>query len=228
MVPGTMFGTVRPPLFRKILVEDPPQVLFSLKIVFPECGGTNGPLGLDCPLVNLTLPSVLNLNIENLCSPASIVSNSIGFLTVSNGFTYEYPAGTVNTFTNKYTFTGSMNIGLTNVIIQSSNGTVTPLTSANAVSLGMSMTNGANVQLNYDFVPRPCVFCLPQLSITNAGTNIVVTWPTNFPTFSLEMATNLAAPTVWKTNAAAPVVVGGLNVITNPISVTGQFYRLAQ
>ena len=36
MVPSTMYGTVSPPVFRNIYVEDPPQVLFSLKIVPPD------------------------------------------------------------------------------------------------------------------------------------------------------------------------------------------------
>jgi len=55
-----------------------------------------------------------------------------------------------------------------------------------------------------------------------------LTWPTNFPAFSLEFATNLASPAVWQTNPTAPAVIGGLNVVTNPISRTRQFYRLIQ
>ena len=35
MVPGTVFGSVNTPVFRNILVEDPPNVLFSLKIRVP-------------------------------------------------------------------------------------------------------------------------------------------------------------------------------------------------
>jgi hypothetical protein len=62
----------------------------------------------------------------------------------------------------------------------------------------------------------------------HAGTNVVLTWPTNLPTFSLQKATNLASPSVWKTNSGAPVIIGGLNVVTNPISGTRQFYRIAQ
>lgn len=228
MIPSTMFGNFRPPLFRNIVIEDPPQVLLSLKIVFPECGNHGGPLETTCPIVDLTLPSVLNLNIENLCTPTSVVSNSIGFLTTSTNFTYEYPAGVTNTFTNAYTFTGSMNIGLTNVIVQLTNGTLVPLTSANAASVGMLMTSGTNVMVTYDFTPEPCLACLPQLTITEAGTNVILSWPTNFPAFALEVATNLALTSIWKTNPASPVVVGGLNVVTNPVSGKGQFYRLAQ
>ena len=230
MVPGTIFGNSHPPLFRNILVEDPPRTLLSLKILFPQCNDTDGPREGNCAEVDLTLPSVLNLNIENLCTPASIMTNLIGFQTVSTNFTYEFPAGTTNTFTNSYTFTGSMNIGLTNVILKLPDGTVTPLTSANAAGLGQVMTSGTNVQVNYDFIPGRCSICLPrpQLAIISAGANVILTWPTNVSGFALETATNLVSPIVWKTNLTAPVVISGENVVTNPISDTQQFYRLKQ
>jgi hypothetical protein len=228
MVPGTMFGTNNTPVFRNILVEDPPNVLFSLKIVFPECDDPGSPRDNACTPANLTLPSVLNLNIENLCTPAAIHKNSIGFLNIQAPFTNEVPGDVTNIFTTNYTLTGSMNIGLTNVIIQSTNGTVNPLTSANAATVAGLITNGANINLSYGFNPDPCLSCLPQLAITSSRTNAILTWLTNFPAFSLEFATNLASPTVWQTNPTAPAVIGGLNVVTNPISSTHQFYRLIQ
>ena len=228
MVPGTMFGTNNTPLFRNILVEDPPNVLFSLKIQFPECADPDNPRYNNCALVDLTLPSVLNLNIENLCTPAAIQKNSIGFYTARAPLAYVFPEGVTNTFTTNYTFTGSMNIGLTNVIIQSSNGTVNPLTSANAATVAELITNGDNLTLSYGFNPDLCLSCLPRLAITSSRTNAILTWPTNFPAFSLEFATNLASPAVWQTNPTAPAVIGGLNVVTNPILSKHQFYRLTQ
>jgi hypothetical protein len=227
MVPGTMFGTNHTPLFRNILVEDPPNVLFSLKILFPECADPENPRFGNCALAKLTLPSVLNLNIENLCTPAAIQENSIGFYTAKAGFKYEFPTGVTNIFPTNYTFTGSMNIGLTNVIIQS-NGIVNPLTSANAVAVANLITKGTNINLFYGFNPDPCLPCLPRLAITSSRTNAILTWPTNFPAFNLEFATNLASPTVWQTNPTTPAVIGGLNVVTNPISSKHQFYRLTQ
>ncbi len=228
MVPGTRFGAAQTPLFRNIQIEDPPRVLLSLKIVFPECNDSDGPRDGTCNLADLTLPSVLNLNLENLCSPVSTLSNSIGFLTVATNFEYEFPAGTNNFFTNGYTFTGAMNIGLTNVILQLADGTLVPLTSTNAAAVGLVLTNGDNVQVNYGFIPGQCNSCLPQLAITSAGTNVVLAWPTNFPVFGLELATNLAAPAGWKTNSRVPVVIGGVNVVTNPASGGARFYRLSQ
>ena len=102
MVPGTSYGALIPSVFRNIYVEDPPRVLFSLKIT--------PPLALAEQTVDLTLPSVLNLNIENISTPASKLENSIGFQTV-----------------NGAPLTGSMNIGLTNVTIAPPGGTVTAL-----------------------------------------------------------------------------------------------------
>jgi hypothetical protein len=37
MVPGTMFGTSQPSLYKNIFVEDSPRVLLSLKILPPDC-----------------------------------------------------------------------------------------------------------------------------------------------------------------------------------------------
>ena len=227
MVPGTMFGTANPPLFRNILIEDPPNVLFSLKILFPECNDQDNPRYGNCKSVDLTLPSVLNLNIENLCTPASIQPNPIGFLNILTNFTYDFPSNIVNTVTNEFTLAGTMNIGLTNVIIQSTNGTVNPLTSANAVAVGNFIMNGTNINLTYGLSPSLCS-CLPQLTIIFVRGNTVISWPTNFPAFSLEQATNLASPTIWITNSTAPVVISGLNVVTNRISSKHQFYRLSQ
>jgi hypothetical protein len=67
-----------------------------------------------------------------------------------------------------------------------------------------------------------------QLSITPSGTNVILTWPTNAVGFTLQSTTNLSSPAVWSTNSPAPVVIGGQNVITNPISGAQQYYRLRQ
>ncbi len=183
MAPGTRFGTVNPPLFRNILVEDPPNVLFSLKIVFPECDDSDSPRDDTCTPVDLTLPGVMYLNIENLCTPAAIRSDSIGFLTIPADFESEFPTNAQNYFTSNYTLNGTINIGFTNVIIQSSNGVMNPLTAANAVAVAGLITNGTNLNLSYGFTPDPCLSCLPQLAITTSRTNAILTWPTNYPSF---------------------------------------------
>jgi uncharacterized repeat protein (TIGR03803 family) len=54
---------------------------------------------------------------------------------------------------------------------------------------------------------------------------VVLTWPTN-SVFTLQSTTNLDA--AWTTNVPAPVVVNGMNTVSNPVSGTQQFFRLSQ
>jgi probable HAF family extracellular repeat protein len=67
----------------------------------------------------------------------------------------------------------------------------------------------------------------PALAITRAAFNVVLSWPTNFTDFALQATTNLVSP-AWTTNLPAPVVVSGHYTVTNAISGTQQFFRLAQ
>jgi hypothetical protein len=58
-------------------------------------------------------------------------------------------------------------------------------------------------------------------------------WPTNnagydYTGFTLQSTTNLGSPAVWSTNSPAPVVIGGQNTVTNPITGAQKFYRLVQ
>jgi uncharacterized repeat protein (TIGR03803 family) len=67
-----------------------------------------------------------------------------------------------------------------------------------------------------------------QLSIISAGANVVLTWPTSSPGFSLQSTTNLGPLAIWTTSLPAPSVVNGQNMLTNPISDPQQFFRLSQ
>jgi uncharacterized repeat protein (TIGR03803 family) len=67
----------------------------------------------------------------------------------------------------------------------------------------------------------------PQLTLTPAGPNVILTWPSNATGFTLQSTTNLDSP-VWTTNSSAPAVINGQNTVTNPISGAQQFYRLSQ
>ena len=136
MVPGTSYGALIPSVYRNIYVEDAPRVLFSLKILPPACALCLA-ANPNAPQIDLSLPSVLNLNIENVFTPASKLENSIGFQTV-----------------NGAPLTGSMNIGLTNIMITPANGTATALSSANAATLGDMVTNGDHVNIQYAAVPN--------------------------------------------------------------------------
>ncbi len=68
---------------------------------------------------------------------------------------------------------------------------------------------------------------LPSLGIMQAGSQVVLSWPTWASHFSLETTTNLASP-VWTTNLPASVIINGQNTVTNDISGRQQFFRLSQ
>src|SRR6266567_7513908 len=68
----------------------------------------------------------------------------------------------------------------------------------------------------------------PLLTLIPYGANVILTWPTNAVGFTLQSTTNLVSPEDWSANSPAPVVIGGQNVVINPISGPRQFYRLSQ
>ncbi len=152
MVPSTQYGAKSPPMFRNIFVEDPPQVLFSLKI---------NP-SVNCPkdfcsatfLEQSSSATSVSLNIENLYSPQSIIKNSIGFETLPAGYIAN-GTDTVSYFPTDYTLKGSMNIGLTNVWIKSPAGIVLPLLNpVDAAWFGNVSINGdVNVKYSLGITP---------------------------------------------------------------------------
>ena len=82
-------------------------------------------------------------------------------------------------------------------------------------------TNGTGTVFSLTLPP-------PQLAITPAGADVVLTWPVSATGFTLQSATNLVPPVVWITNSPAPVIINGQNTVTNPVSGTQKFYRLSQ
>ena len=76
-------------------------------------------------------------------------------------------------------------------------------------------------------------FQWPQLTLAPSGPNVLLSWPTNnagydYTGFALQSTTNLVSPAVWSTNSPAPVVIGGQNTVTHPITGAQKFYRLVQ
>ena len=102
----------------------------------------------------------------------------------------------------------------------------------NALSTILYVNGATGWSTTYDgFATAPCPTCgnsLPQLFIIQSGTNVLLGWSTDFSTFTLQSTTNLSLPASWSTLSPAPSVVGVLEVVTNAISGTRKFYRLAQ
>ena len=65
----------------------------------------------------------------------------------------------------------------------------------------------------------------PRLSVVQMSSNVVLSWATNFASFTLESATNLP-PGTWTPVGPSPVVVGGQFTVTNTIGVSNKFYHL--
>jgi uncharacterized repeat protein (TIGR03803 family) len=70
----------------------------------------------------------------------------------------------------------------------------------------------------------------PALSLFPSGTNVLLSWPTNYAGFdyaeyTLQSCTTVSRP-VWSTVTNLPFAVNGLNTVTNPVSVSQQFFRL--
>jgi hypothetical protein len=79
-----------------------------------------------------------------------------------------------------------------------------------------------------DFYIKSMTVAGLTLNIQRAGTNVVLSWPTNVTGFNLESSLNLGAGASWNPVSPDPVVVNDQNFVTNPIAGSRQFYRLRQ
>jgi hypothetical protein len=79
----------------------------------------------------------------------------------------------------------------------------------------------------YHFSVGTGLFMVPQLTKTMAGTNLLLTWPTNAAGFVLQSSTNLASSSAWRPVAASPAIVNGRYAVTNSTTGTPAFFRLA-
>jgi len=66
----------------------------------------------------------------------------------------------------------------------------------------------------------------PVLVIVPDGTNVLLKWPASPGGFNVQTAPNLASPVSWINGPSAPVIVNGLNTVTNPSIGSEQYFRL--
>jgi hypothetical protein len=68
----------------------------------------------------------------------------------------------------------------------------------------------------------------PQLvlAIQPGGANVTVSWPSGFPAYHLQFATNLVASTTWANVSQSPITNGTQLAVSVPKSVGRQFFRL--
>ena len=72
----------------------------------------------------------------------------------------------------------------------------------------------------------------PQLTVITSGSNMVLSWPTNFTGYTLESTVDLTSPTGWVARKllTPPAIQNGQYVVTIPVTITNtqQFFRLSQ
>lgn len=67
----------------------------------------------------------------------------------------------------------------------------------------------------------------PKMTVTSAGGNVVIAWPTNFTGFTLNSATNLVhAPVSWSVAPPPPTIVNGMYTVTNRIVGSARYFEL--
>ena len=156
-----------------------------------------------------------------------VVSNIVFGATQNDGADYAgtlfslYADGTG--FTTLYTFTAPDPSMYTNIDGSSPAGlllagNVLYGTAAGAGTGG----NGTVFSIGQLTVPAPV------LNITGVDTNVVLSWSAAAAGFTLQSATNLFPPVAWSPVTPSPVVINGLNWVTNSGTGAAVFYRLSQ
>jgi hypothetical protein len=67
----------------------------------------------------------------------------------------------------------------------------------------------------------------PKLNIVLTGTNAVISWPGTFAAYSLQYTPSLSATNGWTVYSGARATNAGTIFVTNAVSSTNRFYRLA-
>jgi uncharacterized repeat protein (TIGR03803 family) len=177
-------------------------------------GGTNSLGTIFKVNTSGALVSIYSFADDNNNPGDTLVQGSDGLLYDTTQFGGGDGVGTVfnistnGVFTSLYSFTGGNDGGYPHGgLVQGSDGYFYGTT---------YLGGGDGSGTVFRFTTSPVL----QLAIALAGTNVVLTWPTNAAGYTLESTTNLAA-SVWANLA-------GQYDVTNPISGPRKFYRLSQ
>ena len=75
--------------------------------------------------------------------------------------------------------------------------------------------------------PVTALLAIPGLRIGRTGSQVFLTWPKSATNLTLEVATNLSSPMVWRPASGPVTSVGDQNVVTDDITAPSRIYRLA-
>ena len=129
-------------------------------------------------------------------------------------------------FTTLYYFTALQNTNSDGILTNSDGTAPTSLILSGNTLYGTAERGGifgSGTIFSISLLPTP-----PKLTITPVGPNVILSWPISAAGFTLQSSSNLGPSAVWITNSSPPFVINNQFTVTNPISGTQQFYRLAQ
>jgi hypothetical protein len=90
---------------------------------------------------------------------------------------------------------------------------------------GEALVDELRIGTSWPSVTPPAPF-VASLSITQTGTNLILSWSTNTAGFVLESAASLNPTSLWTQNPTPVSVVSSQYTVTNTISAGNAFYRL--
>ncbi len=97
-----------------------------------------------------------------------------------------------------------------------------------AVSM-LALAGGERLFRGIDFAPHSSSGVSPvSLQIERAGTNVVVSWPTNSGVYTLQSNDRVDFSNHWSTVSSTVVVSNGLNQVILPDTNAAEFFRLKQ
>jgi uncharacterized repeat protein (TIGR01451 family) len=162
------------------------------------------------------------LTVSNLGPASATVVGLTNTLSPSVAFSSAMPAGytrsgSLVTFTNLGTLATGGKTNVSIVVRTLASGTIT-----NNAQTAASITDPSKAN-NLASVKT----IVEQMTIARSGNNIVVSWPTDVGTYTLESANSLTPPITWTTVSSPPVqTVGSMNTVTIPIGSGSRYFRL--
>jgi uncharacterized repeat protein (TIGR01451 family) len=145
---------------------------------------------------------------------------TVNFISASPANSYTV-VGQLVTFTNLGNLASGAQTSLTIVVQPVVAGTITDSASCySGIVDPLKANNSAAVKT---IVQSGLV---PTLSISLAGSDVIIAWPVNPGNFILYSAPNLKPPVSWSAVTNSQVGDGVQNTVTVPISGSGQFFRL--
>jgi hypothetical protein len=187
--------------------------------VTASTGSGSGTLGL-----NMANASGLSANVANLPFTGQVYTIDFIPPTVTCSSNITVTASGHCPVVVNFSVSVSDNDGVANSTTNPASGSAFPI-GTNTVTVTARDTAG-----NSNF----CTFTVtvfagpaPDLSIAQAGANVIVSWPDTFPCYALQTAPGLAPTNVWTTYAGSLTTNAGKIFVTNSPSSTNLFYRLA-